>query len=142
MEAKMSDRMQLVIPCKPEYVSTARLAVSSVASKAGFNIEAVEDIKVAVSEACSNIISHSRLCGEDDYRVICTVENDRIDISVEDDGAGFEVAEYHPPHQGEISERGLGLLVVRTLMDETEVLSEEGKGTKFRMTKYLAVDKV
>jgi serine/threonine-protein kinase RsbW len=140
MEAEMRDSIKLTIPCKPEYVSTVRLTVSSVASRAGFDIEAIEDIKVAVSEACSNIINHSLLCGEDDYRVICIVDKDKMEISVEDDGAGFNIEEYTSPVQGEIGERGLGLFLIRALMDETKVLSELGKGTEFQMIKYLKAD--
>lgn len=52
-----SDRIGLVLPYKAEYVSVARLTVSGIASRIGFDIETVEDIKVAVSEVCSRIIN-------------------------------------------------------------------------------------
>lgn len=51
------DRIGIVLPYKAEYVSVARLTVSGIASRIGFDIETVEDIKVAVSEVCSRIIS-------------------------------------------------------------------------------------
>lgn len=50
------DSVQLVLPSKAEYVSTARLVASSLANRIGFNIDEIEDIKVAVSEVCSNFV--------------------------------------------------------------------------------------
>lgn len=47
------DSVQLTLPSKPDYVSTARLVSSSIANKIGFNIDEIEDIKVAISEICS-----------------------------------------------------------------------------------------
>ena len=51
------DRIKMALPYKAEYVSVARLTVSGIASRIGFDIEIVEDIKVAVSEVCSRIIN-------------------------------------------------------------------------------------
>jgi serine/threonine-protein kinase RsbW len=134
----MNDFIKLTIPCKPEYVSTVRLTLSSVASKADFDIDAIDDIKIAVSEACTNIINHSSLNPEDFYNVICAHSEGKIEITVEDDGRGFDVAQYSAPDEDEISESGLGLYIIRALMDEVNVESEVGKGTRYRMIKYKA----
>jgi serine/threonine-protein kinase RsbW len=50
------NRIELTLPFKAEYVSIARLVVSGVASRMGFDIEAIEDIKVAVSEVCNKLV--------------------------------------------------------------------------------------
>ncbi len=50
------DRIQLSLPFKAEYVSTARLLASSIANKVGFDIEMIEDIKVAISEVCNKLV--------------------------------------------------------------------------------------
>jgi serine/threonine-protein kinase RsbW len=136
----MSDTIRLSVPCKPEYVSTVRLTVSSVASRMGFDIEAVEDIKVAVSEACTNIINHSKLSGEDEYRIMCLSDAEKMQITVEDDGKGFNVDEYSEPKEGELQQGGLGLFIVKALMDEVDVVSEPGAGARFSMVKYLNAD--
>ena len=47
---------ELIIPLKAEYVSIARLTVSGVANRAGFDFEAIEDIKVALAEVCNRLI--------------------------------------------------------------------------------------
>jgi serine/threonine-protein kinase RsbW len=129
-----------MVPGKPEYVRTVRLAVSSLANKVGFDIEAIEDIKVAVSEACSNIVCHSDMDSDRPYRVICEMYDDRIEISVEDEGAGFDISAYEEPSPGQIREGGLGVFIIRALMDEVEVLSEVGSGTRIKMVKYIAAE--
>jgi len=44
------DNLEFIIPGKPEYLTMVRLAIGSIAATAGFNLDAVEDIKTAVSE--------------------------------------------------------------------------------------------
>lgn len=53
---RTSDTVSVLIPIKPEYVSIARLTVSGIASRAGFDIDTIEDIKVAISEVIGKII--------------------------------------------------------------------------------------
>ena len=44
-----SEKIELRLPFKAEYVSVARLTASGIASRIGFDIEAIEDIKVAIA---------------------------------------------------------------------------------------------
>ncbi|MDR0853544.1 MAG: ATP-binding protein [Clostridiales Family XIII bacterium] len=131
----MSDLLKLIVPGKPEYVGTVRLTLSSLASSVGFDIEAIEDIKVAVSEACTNIIRHAHEGEEYNYGVTCEVEDGKITISVEDDGRGYDVGQYEEPDLDEINEGGLGIFIIKALMDEVSITSEVGVGTHIKMTK-------
>jgi serine/threonine-protein kinase RsbW len=45
------DDIKLKLPAKPEYVSVARLTTAAIANRLGFNVDEIEDLKVAVSEA-------------------------------------------------------------------------------------------
>lgn len=45
------DEINIKLPAKPEYMSVARLTTAAIANRAGFNIDDIEDLKVAVSEA-------------------------------------------------------------------------------------------
>jgi serine/threonine-protein kinase RsbW len=132
----MADTLKLLVPGKPEYVGTVRLAVSSLANKVGFDIEAIEDIKVAVSEACSNIICHSDIAVDHLYNVVCTIEDDYLEILVEDEGAGFDLEKYKDPELEQLNENGMGVFIMRALMDEVIVLTEVGQGTRIHMKKY------
>ena len=53
------DNLKFIIPGKPEYLTMVRLAISSIATTAGFDLDAVEDIKTAVCEACKNVSCHA-----------------------------------------------------------------------------------
>jgi serine/threonine-protein kinase RsbW len=134
----MTDTLKLMVPGKPEYVRTVRLAVSSLANKVGFDIEAIEDIKVAVSEACSNIVCHSTIDSDKFYHVTCEICEDRLEISIEDEGVGFDMEAYEEPSLGQIKEGGLGVFIIKALMDEVNVRSEIGSGTCIKMIKYVA----
>jgi serine/threonine-protein kinase RsbW len=136
----MPDTMTLSVPGKAEYVSTVRLAVSSLAAKSGFDIEAIEDIKVAVSEACSNILCHSDIGNEYVYRVECTLHDDRFEIAVVDNGVGFDTDHYESPDPGGLQSGGLGIYIIKALMDEVHVESRDGTGTLIRMTKHILPD--
>ena len=133
----MADRLTLNVPGKAEYVGTVRMAVAHVASRAGFDIEAIDDFKVAVSEACTNIILHAHGDMDFSYDVIVEREESNIVITVEDSGAGFGLEEYEPPVPGESRGSGLGIFIIRALMDEVDIHSEPGHGTKIRMSKGL-----
>lgn len=132
----MEDTIRITVPGKPEYVGTVRLAVSHIANHAGFDIEAVEDIKVAVSEACTNAVCHGDTDRGCPYDVICALKEDRLVITVEDNAGGFNVDEYRMPGSDEIKESGFGIFVINAMMDEVDLDSEVGKGTSITMVKY------
>ena len=141
MEEIMKDNFKLVVPGKPEYVGAVRLAVSSLANNVGFDIEAIEDIKVAVSEACTNIVRHGKSDpneGDDiEYQVSCVICDESICISVIDNGPGYDTNNYKEPKLPSEEEGGLGIFIIRALMDDVEVESEIGKGTQIKMVKYI-----
>jgi len=132
----MHEKVNISLPVKPEYVSIARLTASVIANQIGFNIEDIEDIKVAVGEACNNAVIHGK--GEEDvYYIQFNVEGNRIVIEVRDSGTGFDLDEYQSPDLGELKENGLGIFIMKTLMDDVEFIKENGFGTTIRMTKEL-----
>jgi serine/threonine-protein kinase RsbW len=142
----MSDTLTLSVPGKAEYVSTVRLAVSSVAAKSGFDVETIEDIKVAVSEACSNILCHSKIREEYLYRVECTLHDNKLEITVMDDGVGFDAERfsanvYEEPDPECLHVGGLGIYIIKALMDEVRVESQDGAGAVIRMTKYISPER-
>jgi Anti-sigma regulatory factor (Ser/Thr protein kinase) len=134
----MSDVLKFSIPGKPEYVGMVRLAVSSLANCAGFDIEAVEDIKVAVSEACNNVVCHGIPDQVECYEVACEMGTDKIIISVVDHAGGYDTTKYQRPKMGAPREGGLGIYIIKALMDEVDIFSEMGNGTRIQMVKYIS----
>lgn len=131
----MRESINISLPSKPEYVSIARLTASFVANQMGFDIESIEDIKLAVGEACNNAILHS---GTDKtYNLEFVKELDNLIIEVVDFGNGFDIEKYRKPDAEELQENGLGLFIIKSLMDEVEIETNEGTGTKIKMSKIV-----
>lgn len=132
----MSDVLKFSVPGKPEYVSMIRLAISSIANTAGFNIEEIDDIKIAVSEACTNVVCHGELKEDEVYEVVCEIEDKKLFISVEDKAGGYDLAGYKSPSIDNLKPGGMGVYIIQALMDEVDIKSQVGKGTKIEMVKY------
>lgn len=132
----MKEQIKISLPGKPEYVSIARLTASVIANQMGFNIDDVEDIKVAVGEACNNAVLHGK-SHEEMFEIQFEVQDDRIVIEVRDNGNGFDLDEYQAPEPGELRENGLGIFIMKTLMDEVDFIPAQNNGTTIRLVKEL-----
>ncbi len=130
------ETINLEISSNPEYVSIIRLTTSGIANKVGFCIEDIEDIKVAVSEACTNAIKHSE---DSKVKLIFTMIENGLQIEIKDKGKGYNLESIPKPDLNEPKESGLGLFIIDALMDEVEVKSENNQGTTIKMIKYLGV---
>ncbi|MBC3797196.1 ATP-binding protein [Acetobacterium tundrae] len=132
------DRIRLTLPTKPEYVSLARLTIASVANNMGFSIGDVEDLKVAVSEACTNALNHS-MNPDSTYDLIYIVEeNKKLSFTVTDRGVGFEPETVVEPDLNGKKVNGFGLFIIKSLMDRVDIVSEKGAGTSITMIKNLS----
>jgi serine/threonine-protein kinase RsbW len=130
------ETIKMEVTANPEYVSIIRLTVSGIANKIGFSLDDIEDIKVAVSEACTNAIKHSL---DDKFLVEFSILEDGLTIGVQDKGTGYDVTSLQEPDLANPKEGGLGLFIIKTLMDEVSTVSNTDEGTKIKMTKYLGV---
>lgn len=136
VEKLYKENISMSLPTKPEYVSVARLTASVIANKMGFNIEDIEDIKVAVGEACNNAIIHGNSITHK-FDINFFVEADNLTIEINDRGKGFEVEKCKKPDLCNPKENGLGIFIIKSLMDEVKLESSLGKGTIIKMTKQL-----
>jgi serine/threonine-protein kinase RsbW len=127
--------VELRIPSKAEWVGVARLAVAGIASRLQFSIEDIEDLKLAVAEACTNCIQHAT--GGESVSITCQIFNDKIVVKVEDMGGGASAADLAPKRLGEPKVGGLGVFLIRSLMDDVEYELNPESGTKLTMTKFL-----
>ncbi|NRF92176.1 anti-sigma B factor RsbW [Paenibacillus frigoriresistens] len=142
----MSPYIGLTIPAKAEYLDIVRLTLYGVATKAGFSFEDIEDMKVAVAEACNNSILHA-YSHDQSGTVEVQFEHSSgfLRISVKDEGNSFnyvqtdaEAASLHHKSISEATVGGLGLFLMQALMDDVQVLTHNGKGTEVILTKQLA----
>lgn len=138
---KTAPVISISIPGSAEYVRVVRLALLGVASRMPFSYDDVEDIKLAVAEACNNAIVHSH-SGEAHVTVTLTPYSDRLEIEVTDSGRvpppGIVAPREKAATQGEeLRESGLGLFLMQTLMDKVEHSSGADTDTQVRLIKYL-----
>ncbi|XAM35807.1 Serine-protein kinase RsbW [Terrisporobacter petrolearius] len=131
------ETIKMEITANPEYVSIIRLTTSGIANKVGFCIDDIEDLKVAISEACTNAIKHSL---DDRFTIIYSMIENGLTIEIIDNGKGYDRNTVSEPDIDNLKESGMGLFIIESLMDEVIVESQEGKGTSIKMTKYLGVD--
>ena len=131
------ETIKMEIASNPQYVSVIRLTTSGIANKIGFCLEDIEDIKVAVSEACTNAIKHSL---DNKFSVEYTIFENGLTITIIESGKGYDVDSIDVPNLEEPKESGLGLFIIQSLMDEVEIKSNINYGTVIKMTKYLGVD--
>jgi serine/threonine-protein kinase RsbW len=122
-----SDPISLTLPSSPEYVLLARLVVTQVGRLAGFGPEDVYDLKLAVTEAATNVIRHAAV---ENYEIEYRVLPRAVEITVIDAGGGFNVADLTGTPNGQ---GGFGLAVIRDLVDELALDSTEGGGTRLKM---------
>ena len=140
--SNQADRITMTLPADVRYVSVARLVTAGIAARAGLTIDATEDLKVAISEAATNVTEHAYSEGDDCKHLIkltFSVREGELTIAVEDEGCGFD-----PKHLPDMAEKeftedtGLGLYLIKELMDDFEIQSAPGSGTKILMTKRSA----
>ncbi len=90
------DEIRLAVPAAPEYARIARLAVAGLATRLGFSYDEVEDLRIAVGEACSVLMSESR---NGRLEVIYRLEDDALEVEATADsdvapqGHGSELSE-------------------------------------------------
>ena len=135
----MTEAVELAIPPSHEYLDLARMVVTTTASLDPMFPDArVSDLRLAVSEACTNAIeAHRRLQRRDPVRVRCVLTEDQIEVTVTDRGGGFSPGERDqlpdPSDPARLEhERGLGVDLISAVADEVQFREVEG-GTVVRL---------
>ena len=128
--------VRLTFPAKPEYITLGRLALTGLARLRDLPAETLGDLKLALSEACTNVVRHAYPDGEGLVEIVYSLSDDRRVVEVCDEGRGFT-----PPAatEGEapLAEGGLGLAIIRALTDELAVERGTLGGSRVRFVKVL-----
>jgi serine/threonine-protein kinase RsbW len=128
----------LTVPARAEFIALGRLALTGLARTRALSAEIVADLKLALTEACSNSVRHAYDEGREGVvEILYELSDDRIAIQVTDDGSGFN-PEILERAQEELDEGGLGIAIIRALTDELEIGARPEGGSQLRFTKYLA----
>jgi serine/threonine-protein kinase RsbW len=130
--------VRLTIPARPEYIALCRLALTGIAWARGLDGETLADLKLVLTEACSNSIRHAYPQGGGTVEVVYELRDDRLVLEVADSGSGFVPQERVVEDEAELSEGGLGMAIMRAIADELELSpGANGRGSRIRLVKRL-----
>ena len=137
----MEECVKLDIPAKADYVSVGRLALSGLLRcSGGYSDDAVADLKLALTEACSNSVRHAYDHDDGQVHLEFTVHDDRVTVLIRDDGGGFHEDDVDCPEcQGipeiHLAEGGMGISIIRAVVDRFDLRCADGGGTALLLTK-------
>ena len=123
-----TDYIRLSFPINPAYVSSARLTASSIANRIMLDIDEIEDIKTAVSEACTYIIKHAPLTKGSNFEICFMPRPDEISVEIVANVKSDKAANSNPTEE-------MSLLVIKALVDEFSITTATADTIAITMTK-------
>jgi len=116
------EKIKIEIPKKSEYISTLRLTSSSLASKLGFNIDSLEDIKMIISEICIFLINNFKE-NNNPIEIEFILEHDNIKVGIKD----TNITEIK--HDIE----DMSIMIIKSLSDEVAIKNNQINITKNKL---------
>jgi len=123
------------LPREAETVALVRTVITNTLHLFGVAEECVEDIRLAVSEACTNVVSHA--AGDDEYEVEVHVDDDVCAINVRDKGTGFDSSALTGLLPDPMSAGGRGAAIMHAVMDTVNFTSSPEQGTIVHLVRAL-----
>lgn len=141
-EKNKSKEKRLTVNSKTENLAEIREFISSSAKEFGFTKEAIENIILAVDEACTNIIKHAYKSFPDgEIKIKLQYSNRKLTIEILDHGDSFDPGRVPEPdlqkYYNQHRVGGLGMYLMRTLMDDVKYISVPGKYNQVLLSKNL-----
>jgi serine/threonine-protein kinase RsbW len=133
---------QLHVPSSTENLAMIRDFVGAIGQRAGLSPGDLVKLELAVDEACANVIEHAY--GSDDtheVKVKATLDSESVQIEITDTGRGFDPTKIEEVNLKELAVKrrtgGLGLHLIRSVMDEVQYQIVPGEKNELRMVKRL-----
>lgn len=141
MTKEYKNEMKIEFLSKSNNEAFARISVAAFVSQLDPTLEEISDIKTAVSEAVTNAIIH----GYEDkiglVKLLCKISEDEVFIEISDSGKGIENIEIAKQPlfttKANLERSGMGFTIMESFMDEVDVESILGIGTKITMCKKI-----
>ncbi len=132
----------LDVPSTTENLAMIREFVTRIAAQAGLSDVEVGQLELAVDEACANVIEHAYGADRTKQVMVRAIfDEDTLRIHVIDTGTGFDPTEIQQQDLKDLIAKrktgGLGMRLIKTLMDEVHYDIEPGKRNELRMVKKL-----
>jgi serine/threonine-protein kinase RsbW len=123
------ETIDVTIPAKAEYVSIARLAAAAMAARQAFTFDEIEDLKIAVSEACNVLIASARGRRRPPITLHLAPERDALAVLIEAQGVRLELDPRVPDAHRPLDESTLGIFLMQCLVDEVGIRPKNGSGS-------------
>ena len=124
----MSSDVRLTLPARPENVAVIRHVLGAFAEALQLPADLVEDMRLAVTEACTNVVRHAYHDGEPGpIDVVIHPSGNRLELIVSDRGAGIGPSP-------DLAGPGLGLPLIAALADHVEIQPGPSRGSRLAMT--------
>jgi serine/threonine-protein kinase RsbW len=130
--------LTLCLPRDEGTIPVARHIATSAIEEIGVMDDAVHDIAVALTEACTNVLKHSG--PGDEYEVSLEVDGAQCIIRVVDTGHGFDSTSVGLADADGSSEQGRGIQLMRALVDQVKFISKAEAGTVVSLEKTLSFE--
>lgn len=135
---------QLRIPSETDNLELIREFVAKVAEKVGFPSDDVGKIELACDEACTNVMKHAYTSGQKNGKesldILIQIDYEKFTLIVTDHGKGFDPGSVKMPNMKEylaqLKVGGLGIYLMKTLMDEVDYHIQPGVSNQVKMVKY------
>lgn len=121
-------RVRLELPGVADSVALVRSVIHTVARAADLDRRLVDDLRMAASEACNNVVLHAYPVSPGPLIFSLAVRADAVELVVRDRGVGIR------PGYGHRHGLGVGVSLINALADRAEFMSSSGTGTEVRMT--------
>ena len=146
MKNVYENKMKLEFLSKSTNESFARIAIAAFVMGLDPSLEEIADIKTAVSEAVTNSIIHGYEEKDGIVKIECRIIENSIEIEITDNGKGIEdIEKAREPlytSKSEFERSGMGFTIMESFMDEVEVESVLGTGTKVTMKKLIKTNSI
>jgi serine/threonine-protein kinase RsbW len=120
--------VRLTLPARPENVAVIRHMLGAFGEALRLRPDLVEDMRLAITEACTNVVRHAY---EDPAQgtidVVIRPNDDRLEVIVSDQGAGMGPS-------SDVAGPGLGLPMIAALADDVEISSGQNRGSRLMMS--------
>lgn len=134
----MAGKAALEIPSHPEYLGIVRGVTHKVCEIAGIDSNKISEVKLAVDEACTNVIRHAYKGNKNKkLKVVYRLKKDSIRIEIEDNGekAPANILKRELPEK--LKPGGLGIPLIKKIFDDVSFDPDFQKGNRLVLIKFL-----
>ena len=131
---------ELTVPSRLEEMANVHTLVEEAIREYNLSEDLAHWIELTISESMINAIQHGNKCDPEKKATLkISSDGNKIEITVEDQGKGFQLDDVADPTNVEnlLKPSGRGILIIRSFMDEVDLSRREGGGSRLRMVKRI-----